>query len=55
MLILLALPVIITVTAVHRYLVLYAPTNLLVRHVRGDVPLGGVTAGVALRGFAGLV
>ena len=34
MLILLALPVIVTVAAMHRYLALYAPTNVLVRRVR---------------------
>jgi len=34
MLILLALPVLVAVTAMHRFLALYAPSNLLVRYVR---------------------
>lgn len=38
MLILLALPVIGTVTAAHRYLHSYAPTNLLARGVRAHRP-----------------
>lgn len=38
MLIILALPVIVSVAAVHRYIALYAPTNLLVRHVRAREP-----------------
>jgi hypothetical protein len=38
MLILLALPVIIAVAAMHRYLQTYAPTNLLVRRVRAQAP-----------------
>lgn len=38
MLLLFALPVIATVTVVHRYLQLYAPTNLLVRRLRAEEP-----------------
>lgn len=38
MLILLALPVLVAVTAMHRYLQCYAPTNLLTRRVRAQEP-----------------
>ena len=38
MLILVALPVIIAVAAMHRYLQAYAPTNLLTRRVRAQEP-----------------
>ena len=38
MLILLALPVIVAVAAMHRYLQCYAPTNLLARRVRAHEP-----------------
>ena len=38
MLILLALPVIVAVAAFHRYLQIYAPSNLLVRRVRAQQP-----------------
>ena len=38
MLILLALPVIVAVAAMHRYLQCYAPTNLLARRVRAREP-----------------
>lgn len=38
MLIFLLLPVIAAVVAVHRYLQVYAPTNLLVRRVRAQEP-----------------
>jgi hypothetical protein len=41
MLILLALPTIVAVAAMHRYLRSYAPTNLLICHVRAQEP-GGV-------------
>ncbi|CAI9419251.1 hypothetical protein [Nocardioides sp. T2.26MG-1] len=38
MLILLALPVLFAVSAIHRYLAVFAPTNLLVRGVRSHEP-----------------
>src|SRR5690606_29495970 len=47
MLILLALPVIVSVAAVHRYIALYAPTNLLVRHVRTREPRWSTVGWVA--------
>lgn len=59
MLILLALPVIATVAATHRYLAQYAPTNVLIRRVRRQEPrwrtvlmLAGIAAGllVAMHG-----
>lgn len=55
MLILLALPVIAAVAAVHRYLQYYAPTNVLVRRVRAQEPrwrtvimLAGLAVGLLL-------
>lgn len=48
MLILLALPVIVTVAAVHRYLALYAPTNVLVCRVRGSHPTRRAAAALAV-------
>lgn len=44
MLILLALPVIVGVAAMHRYLQSYAPTNLLARRVRAQEPRGSTAA-----------
>ena len=44
MLILLALPVIVAVAALHRYLQSYAPTNLLTRRVRAQEPRWSVVA-----------
>lgn len=38
MIILLALPVIAAVALAHRYLLLYAPSNILIRRVRAKVP-----------------
>jgi hypothetical protein len=38
MLFLLALPTFVAVAAMHRYLVLYAPSNILVRRVRSTLP-----------------
>jgi hypothetical protein len=38
MLILLAIPVLFAVTAMHRYIQSYAPTNLLTRRVRAQEP-----------------
>jgi len=38
MLFLLALPIFLTVAAAHRYLTLYAPSNLLIRYVRTSPP-----------------
>ena len=55
MLILLALPIIVAVAAMHRYLQFYAPTNLLTRRVRAQEPRWRTVAG-AHRGrgsFAG--
>lgn len=55
MLILLALPVVVTVAAVHRYLQHFAPTNLLVGRVRAQecrwrtvIMLAGLTVGLLL-------
>lgn len=55
MLMLLALPVIVAVAAVHRYLQHLAPTNLLVRRVRAQecrwrtvIMLAGLTVGLLL-------
>lgn len=44
MLILLALPVIVAVAALHRYLQSYAPTNLLTHRVRAQEPRWSVVA-----------
>jgi hypothetical protein len=38
MLFLLALPIFLAVSAAHRYLTLYAPSNILIRHVRMSPP-----------------
>jgi hypothetical protein len=38
MLFLLALPIFLAVAAVHRYVALYAPSNILIRHVRTSPP-----------------
>jgi hypothetical protein len=38
MLFLLALPIFLAVAAAHRYLTLYAPSNILIRHVRMSPP-----------------
>lgn len=38
MLILLAMPVLIAVAAMHRYLAVFAPTNVLVRRLRASEP-----------------
>jgi hypothetical protein len=38
MLFLLALPIFLAVSAAHRYLTLYAPSNILIRHVRMAPP-----------------
>jgi hypothetical protein len=38
MLLQLALPIFLTVAAAHRYLTLYAPSNILIRHVRMSPP-----------------
>ncbi len=38
MLFLLALPIFLAVATAHRYLALYAPSNLLIRHVRMSPP-----------------
>lgn len=50
MLILLAIPVPIAVAAMHRYLAIFAPTNMLVRRVRAQEPRW--QTGVMLVGFA---
>lgn len=44
MLILLALPVFVAVSTMHRYLQLYGPTNLLARRVRAQTPRGRTAA-----------
>ncbi|MBM7517563.1 hypothetical protein [Nocardioides nitrophenolicus] len=44
MVIVLALPAIFAVAAIHRFLQLYAPTNLLVRQVRAQEPRCSVAA-----------
>lgn len=38
MLLLLAIPILAAVTALHRYFALYAPSNLLIRWVRSTPP-----------------
>lgn len=47
MMLVLALPILIFVTAAHRYLALYAPSNVLIRRVRSSLPrwrtVGGLT------------
>ncbi|GAB4005257.1 hypothetical protein [Nocardioides ultimimeridianus] len=49
MILLLALPVIAMVTLTHRYLLLYAPSNVLIRRVRASRPtLSRVTAMLAV-------
>jgi hypothetical protein len=48
MLILLALPVIVAVTALHRYLQLYAPSNMLVRRARSAQPRWRTVAALAV-------
>ena len=53
MLVLLALPVIVAVAAMHRYLQLYAPTNLLTRRVRAHEPRWRTAAGLIV--LAGLL
>lgn len=54
MLLLFALPVIAAVAVVHRYLHLYAPTNLLVRRLRAEEPRWRTAAVVVVVG-AGLL
>jgi hypothetical protein len=53
MLFLLALPIFMSVAAAHRYLALYAPSNVLIRHVRMSPPRWR-TAG-ALAGLTSLL
>lgn len=53
MLVLLALPIIVAVAAMHRYLHFYAPTNLLARRVRAHEPRWRTAAGLIV--LAGLL
>ena len=53
MLILLALPVIFAVAAMHRYLQFYAPSNMLVRRVRAQEPRWRTCS--AMAGVAGVL
>jgi hypothetical protein len=53
MLVLLALPIIVAVAAMHRYLHYYAPTNLLARRVRAHEPRWRTAAGLIV--LAGLL
>lgn len=53
MLVLLALPIIVAVAAMHRYLHYYAPTNLLARRVRAHEPRSRTAAVLIL--LAGLL
>lgn len=55
MLILLALPVVVAVTAVHRYLQAYAPTNVLARQVRAQRPQWRTAAALSLLASIGFV
>ena len=48
MLILLALPAIVAVAAIHRYVNLFAPMNLLVRRARAQQPRWGTAAILAM-------
>lgn len=50
MIMLLALPVIAAVALVHRYLVLYAPSNVLIRRVRATAP--ALSSAAAMLGVA---
>lgn len=54
MIMLLALPVIAAVALAHRYLVLYAPSNVLVRRVRATAPALR-TAAAMLAGASSLI
>lgn len=47
MLILLAVPVFLAVAAIHRLVTIYAPTNILLRHVRLASPRLRTTVGMA--------
>ena len=53
MLVLLALPIIVAVAAMRRYLHYYAPTNLLARRVRAHEPRWRTVAGLIV--LAGLL
>lgn len=53
MLVLLALPVILAVAALHRFLQVYAPSNVLARHVHARQPSWPTAAGLV--GVAGLL
>lgn len=48
MLLLLAIPVLLAVTAAHRYLAVYAHSNILVRHVRNSPARLGTAVMLAL-------
>lgn len=55
MLLLFALPVLVTVTLAHRYLQTYAPSNVLVRRVRSTQPRVRTAGGLLLLAWALLI